>query len=255
MYAQSNYPGVSQGIAPTRYTIRDIGCFITSFCNLMSRYGRNIDPPDINAFFRDKNLYIDIDDGCRDDVSWDFITKFNPNFTVSALGAGMPPTKDAIVKFIYNGGNSTHFCLVDHIDGNTVYVVDSWDGVVKNANAYGGVKAWASYNVNGTGADNMADQAIRAKHIGDIFKGITGNDISQKDLDFYISRPDGEFDLIYALLPSVKDIRDANTDAQKFKKKITDSQYWGGSLDALAIVPVGQSSDVQVLKPGNYKVN
>ena len=54
----------------------------------------------------------------------------------------------------------------------------------------------------------MVDPKIRAKRIGDIYKAATGQDISQKDLDFYISRPEGEFDLIYALFPQFQKYRD-----------------------------------------------
>lgn len=47
-----------------------------------------------------------------------------------------------------------------------------------------------------------------AKQVGDIYKAMTGNDISQKDLDFYITPPRTVYDLIYALFPATQAERD-----------------------------------------------
>lgn len=66
--------------------------------------------------------------------------------------------------------------------------------------------------------------ADRAKHVGDIYRFMTGGEISQKDLDFYITDPRTIYDLIYALGPGTQ-------------KKITAA-----------------SQDGTVLKPGKYIV-
>jgi hypothetical protein len=147
MYRQTNYPE-PQGIPPTKYTIAQVGCFITSFCNLEQRFGKVIDPSGMNAFLRDNSIYIDVDDGVRDDVGWDTVTKYDPNTVVAAIGgATTPPSNNSIVKFVYNNGQSTHFSLVNDVSNGTI--IDSWDGVVKSWNVYGGVKAWASYTNKG----------------------------------------------------------------------------------------------------------
>jgi hypothetical protein len=90
------------------------------------------------------------------------------------------------VKFIYNGGKSTHFCPVDHIDGDQVYVFDVFDGQVKNASIYGGVKAWATYkNLAAEGDKPMVKQEAVA--ILDAFYGrFAGRKVKQSELDEYV---------------------------------------------------------------------
>lgn len=139
-YAQKDYPQI-QGING-KYPISSIGCFITSFCNLEARFGVNVDPPTINNYFINNDIYIDVDDGIRDDVGFGTISTFDHNTVVTGTGSGVPPTANSIVKFVYSGGK-THFCLVDDVNRGTI--VDSWDGVIKSWNVYGGPVEWASY--------------------------------------------------------------------------------------------------------------
>lgn len=180
MFAQQNYPDI-QGMvnpvtgAPPIYKISQIGCFITSFANLLTKKGSTADPGAINAFLRDRGLYTDIDDGRYDDVAWDTITKIDPTVTVSGMGTGTPPNNNSIVKFIYNGGNSTHFCLVNNIANGTI--IDSWDRQVKSWDVYGGVKAWASYNIGNIGDNmNLSEDAFYQ-----IFRGMLGRDPTSQE--------------------------------------------------------------------------
>ena len=46
------------------------------------------------------------------------------------------------------------------------------------------------------------------KQVGDIYKFMTGNDISQQDLGFYITAPRTIYDLVYALAPATQKARD-----------------------------------------------
>lgn len=46
------------------------------------------------------------------------------------------------------------------------------------------------------------------KQVGDIYKALTGYDITQKDLDFYVSGGRTTADLVYGLLPGVQKLRD-----------------------------------------------
>lgn len=147
-FTQSSYPNVIQGI-DGKYTIAQIGCFLTSFANLEERYGKEVNPPTLNAFFRDNNVYTDIDDGVRDDVSWDTITSYDPSFTVIGIGTGPPEHDNSIVKFVYNNGESTHFCLVQNAAQEII--IDSWDGSIKPWSFYGGPKEYATY----TKGENM----------------------------------------------------------------------------------------------------
>lgn len=154
-YGQKNYPQI-QGING-RYTIAQIGCFITAFCNLLERFGEGIDPPTLNNFFVGNGIYIDVDDGVRDDVGWGTVSARDGNIAVTGTGNGAPPVNDAIVKFIYRSiSNPTlpngkpnmisHFCLV--ADAAKGLIIDSWDGVVKSWNVYGGPLAYATYAKN-----------------------------------------------------------------------------------------------------------
>lgn len=142
MYAQKNYLEI-QGING-KYRVSQIGCFLTSFCNLLERFGKGVSPLQLNAFMRDNGHYIDVDDGIRDDLRWDSITKYNANVKISRTGTGIPPSNNCIVKF--SGLESrfgTHFCLV--ADASKGTIVDSWDGQVKHWSTYGGPKSWAEY--------------------------------------------------------------------------------------------------------------
>lgn len=145
-YGQINYKKQMQGIPPTKYTIAQIGCFLTAFCNLLSDNGRNISPLDLNAFFRDKRIYIDADDGIRDDLYWGAVSKFEPKLIVSDLAnGGQPPHTNSIIKMNARNTFGTHFCKVHRISGNSVQIIDSWDGKIKQSSAYGKILGWASY--------------------------------------------------------------------------------------------------------------
>jgi hypothetical protein len=167
-YAQISYPQL-QGMknprtgAVPRYSIHDIGCFLTAFCNLMSlRYGRDINPLDLNNIFANSGVWTDVDDGILDDLAWESISRFDGSITVGrkidhgrSQDAGLPATRNAIVKFAYISPNTkqftTHFTLYDG-DG---YIIDSWDGKRKHISAtwYGNPVAFAEY-------DKAAAQAV-----------------------------------------------------------------------------------------------
>ena len=202
-YAQTNYPTVPQGIPPTRYTVAQIGCFITSFCNLMERFGRPMPPSTLNSILRDSKLYIDVDDGVRDDVSWDTILKVDGNIGLSATGYGGPPNDNCIVKFVYDGGK-THFCLVQSAAQGTI--IDSWDGKVKSWNTYGGVKAWASYTnkVQG-GTPNMAgvpDTDAWFSRFRQTMQQMRGRDMTREEFRKNIVPARDPFDAVTAISDS-----------------------------------------------------
>lgn len=158
-YAQTNY-SQKQGVNG-RYTIAQIGCFLTSFCNLLERFGEAIAPPNLDNYFKQHSFYIDVDDGIRDDLGWGSVSLYNSRIVVAGTGgAGWPTSNNSILKFYYqsiqnpwitvNGQRVknmvTHFCLVGDVNARTI--VDSWDGVTKAPNqylAYGQPVAWASY--------------------------------------------------------------------------------------------------------------
>lgn len=151
-YAQKNYP---QQLGNGNFTIAEAGCFLTAMANLIEKNnGSGPDPVTLNQFFLNNNSYIRDSDGALEDLAWSTITVADNTITVAQVGNGALPSSDnAIVKFHYNsvhtGNPIDHFCMVDHVDGNQVYILDSWDGQVKGPNGYAGVYhmpvSWATY--------------------------------------------------------------------------------------------------------------
>jgi hypothetical protein len=179
MYGQKNYSqilGEDQVVSGRTYhpvyRIDQIGCFLTAFCNLLSRYGEGLDPVALNAYFRDHDDYLDIGDPAKDGLAWSSVSSYDG--TISAhvnnnAGGAWPDTNDAIVKFHYQSISNPwldagrtrpnmidHFCLV--ADHNAGTIVDSWDGVTKRPGAYGNPVAYATY----TKANAQAQPAVAA---------------------------------------------------------------------------------------------
>jgi hypothetical protein len=147
MYGQKNYNEL-QGING-KYRINQIGCFVTSFSNLLERFGKGASPVQLNAAFRDRGIYVDVDDGIKDDLGWGSISAYNGNIAVArSANNSAVPSRNCIARIAAKNAFGTHFCLVDRIEGSTVYVVDSWDGAVKPASTYGPITGWAEYRDN-----------------------------------------------------------------------------------------------------------
>lgn len=155
MFAQKNYP---QKLGNGSYSVAEAGCFLTAICNLLEKdNGTAPDPPTLNEWYLQRGLFIHDADGANEDLSWSSINQYDKTIVVSQIGQGaLPPSANAIVKFHYNsvqtGNPIDHFCAVDHIQGNEVYIIDSWDGGIKGPSGYQAVYhlpiAWATYIKN-----------------------------------------------------------------------------------------------------------
>lgn len=155
MFGQQHYP---QHLGnSTTVTIAEEGCLLTAVCNGLEKFnGSAPDPVTLNYFFSSHGVFTyDAIDRAADDLSWDSISKFDPSVTVAQIGNGsLPPSNNAMVKFHYNsvhtGNPIFHFCWVDHVEGDRLFIIDSWDGLVKPPEGYEGVYhkpiAWATYN-------------------------------------------------------------------------------------------------------------
>lgn len=153
-YGQQFYPqhlGNSQAV-----TISEEGCLLTAIANGLQRFnGAGPDPVTLNQFFVSHGVYsYDAIDRAADDLAWDSISKFDPTIQLQQVGQGsVPPSNNAIVKFHYNSVHTgfpvDHYCWVDHVDGSEVYIIDSWDGLVKGPTGYQNVYhvpiAWGTY--------------------------------------------------------------------------------------------------------------
>lgn len=153
-YGQKNYP---EKLGNGNYTIAEAGCFLTAFANLAVKLGEGVDPLTLNTFFISHGVYQRDSDGANEDLAWGSITAYHPDIIVTSVANGGTPTgNNAIVKFHYNSVQTgipiDHFCLVDHVDGNEVYIIDSWDGELKAPSAYESIYhlplAWATYTKN-----------------------------------------------------------------------------------------------------------
>lgn len=154
-YAQINFADIQGRANPDgrpdhqpKYKISAIGCFITSFCNVLLDCGVDVSPAALNAIFRDRSIFVDVDDGILDDVGYSSITAAYPNLTVVETGAGTPGDGGmAIVKFAYKsprtGNGTTHFCK--YLGGGRI--LDSWDGKEKfiRDTYYGNPVGYAKY--------------------------------------------------------------------------------------------------------------
>lgn len=148
-FGQINY---SETVGNGPYTIKEIGCFVDAFSNLMERFGTEVAPDVLNTFFTDNNVYLaDPADGAgvKDILAWGSISAYDPTIHVTGTGTGWPLGSDnAIVKFIFKspttGQQTTHFCLVASGAGQTI--VDSWDGKTRAPGYYGEPVAFATYD-------------------------------------------------------------------------------------------------------------
>jgi hypothetical protein len=154
-YAQQQYP---QGLGNSQtVSIAEAGCLLTAICNgLQYMNGSGPDPLALNDYYRNNGIYTwDAADQAADDLAWDSISRYDPTIHVDQVGVGsVPPSNNAIVKFHYNsvhtGNPIDHYTWVDHIEGNQVFIVDSWDGQVKGPSGYQNIYhlpvAWATYS-------------------------------------------------------------------------------------------------------------
>lgn len=152
-YGQKSYNekiGGGNGGKPAVYSIRQVGCFLTMFCNLLERQGRGVDPLTLNRIFIDRGIFIDIDDGVRDDLGWQSITAYDGQIVVKSVGTGRPPESPLVgLKLKLRGAvGGYHFVLFDHFVGDEIYILDSWDGQVKSIHAYGELVQWCQFGDN-----------------------------------------------------------------------------------------------------------
>lgn len=190
-YAQTNYSQLQgktvNGVRP-KYSIHDIGCFITAFCNLEERLnGKQISPAQLDNELAARNLYIDVDDGVYDDVGWSTICAYDPSIYIFSTGNGTPTSNNSIVKFSYKSSRTgvftTHFSLV--ADASKGLIIDSWDGVIKSWNGYGGPVAYATYTKTGaqpviTGGQEVFNTMEEVKEAYLQMRGVIGTDAEMR---------------------------------------------------------------------------
>lgn len=174
-FAQQNYPQ-QLGAGTLVYTIAEAGCLDTAISNLLVKInGTGPDPLTLDQFFvaRGDFLY-DTADHTSDDLAWNSITKYDPTIVNQGVANGqMPSTSLSIVKFHYNAVQAPHapidhYCAVDHIEGGQLFIIDSWDGLVKSPAQYQsvyGVPVMYGTYVKNNPAPPYTLQNIQAKQV------------------------------------------------------------------------------------------
>jgi hypothetical protein len=152
-YAQKNYlEWLGTG---NKYRIDQAGCFLVANTNLVNdEFGIQTNPLALNKDFINKGIYIDAapKDGALDDLSWDSIIREYPQLYIVP---NAPLTSRSIIKQQLRPG-VLHFSKVQRVEGGNVFIVDSYDGQVKNASVYGAILDHRTY------ASNMPEPAVHA---------------------------------------------------------------------------------------------
>jgi hypothetical protein len=155
-YAQKIY---QDQLGNGTFTIAEAGCLLTAISNRLLKWGITMPPPQLNQWFKDHHDYIG-----PDNLSWNSISQFDPLIHFQDSGNDpMPPSPDAIVKFHYQSIQTPyllidgkevpnmvdHFCAIDRISDGQLFIIDSWDGLIKGPAQYEGPYhkpiAWATY--------------------------------------------------------------------------------------------------------------
>jgi hypothetical protein len=143
MFAQQNYPQKLSGVDAT---IAEAGSLLVAFSNLLEQAnGEQIDPPTLLQFFADHEIEV---------IDWTTISVYDLSIAIDQIGEGPTPPKMPVMVRFYTtspltGKYGDFYCAVDRIEAGKVFIVDSWDGVVKAPEVYepnyGGVTGWATY--------------------------------------------------------------------------------------------------------------
>lgn len=136
-YAQKDYP---QPLGKSVDTIAESGAFLTALSNLLGRFDHDIDPKDLNNFFKIKGM-----DAAQ--LTLGAVTVYDPTIGINSVGAGVPEFSDSIVKLKYvsklTQQEVSTYCLVDNIEQGTI--IDSFDGLVKSWDVYGGPSSFVTF--------------------------------------------------------------------------------------------------------------
>lgn len=216
-YGQKNY-GDIQGING-KYRISQIGCFLTSFCNLLERFGMPVDPPTLNNIFIQRGIYIDVDDGIRDDLGWQSVTAYNGQ-VVTTVKSGNVTERNSIVRLAASNSFGTHFCLVDSIRADGVYIVDSWDGQVKKASVYGPITGWAVYTFNKPQPVGNVSMFNTREEVGEAYLLLRGKRGTAAEENAWIGQPKQRFFQV------------GKAEADSIRKALSDTQAALASVKA-----------------------
>lgn len=133
-YTQKDFIEQIKGITPSQSSL------LVSFSNLLERLGKEpVSPISIEAFMLDRGI---------NQLIPESISKLCPDVYLSSSGInGQPLRNDAIMKFEYRNAMTNevvdHYCLVkDAVNG---IIVDSYSGIEKSWDVYGGAGPWYVY--------------------------------------------------------------------------------------------------------------
>jgi hypothetical protein len=153
-YAQKNYSQIL-GFGPD--TIASAGCLLVAIDNILQKNGINTDPVSLNEWFKNHDAFID-----GDLLSWTSISLYSPEIKANSpvLHSALPGSDNSIVQFHYQSVQHPwsapdvpnmidHYCAVDRVENGQLFIVDSYDGLVKGPTSYESTYhkpvAWVTY--------------------------------------------------------------------------------------------------------------
>jgi hypothetical protein len=177
IYAQKDFDNYNQD------DLSGYNSLLVSFANLLERFDIPSNPLTIDSYFKDNGI---------SSVTLDSLAKYNPLVQVSSFGQnGQPLRNNAIMRFEYMNADhklTTHYCLVKDVTNGII--IDSYSGIDKSWDVYGGPGAWAVY-VNNTPIVAQPDVPTAETSQPDTFT-ITDNSVVTEPLNAPEPLPDDD---------------------------------------------------------------
>jgi hypothetical protein len=157
---------------------------LVAFANLLERFDINISPVSLQESFNNSGV---------DGSTLESLSVIYPSIQISSFGqSGQPLRNEAIMRFGYISQSTnrpiTHYCLVKDVTTGTI--IDSYSGIEKSWDVYGGPGAWAVY-VNNTPIVAQPDVPTAETSQPDTFT-ITDNSVVTEPLNAPEPLPDDD---------------------------------------------------------------
>ncbi len=138
--------GTEPDLPPSQETIGRYGCFLTGFAIILRKiYGRDVTPPLLDK------LLVAAGTGYVNDnfMAWETAVPLFPAFdgqikdNLSRSGRELQRLLENGWEIILRRADGAHFVYLEHVEGNTLHIIDTWDGKRKAhaPSAYRGIRA------------------------------------------------------------------------------------------------------------------
>ena len=124
-------------------TICSAGCAMSSTAMMLSHYGTNMNPEQLNTWLIDNNGYVD-----GDLLVWDSVDTFGPSFQGIETGVSVDELSNGIAQchgIIANVRDNTHWVLLTGYAGDDTFYVND-PGFDDSTYSYSDMSQWAVYH-------------------------------------------------------------------------------------------------------------